>query len=97
MAIGDGSGYVAIVDVEREDTMKEFRAGTRVNTIDFSPKGDFLVVGTDECLFTLYETTVRLMQFYPSPVFAFQRNKLTFSPSCRRTKHCKTFMYKVSV
>ena len=58
LAIGDGSGFVAIVDYELEDTVKEFRAGSRVNTVDFSPKGDFLVVGTDECLFTLYETMV---------------------------------------
>lgn len=60
VAIGDGSGYVAVVDVEHEDTVKEFRAGSRVNSLDYSPKGDFLIVGTDECLFTLYETMVSL-------------------------------------
>ena len=63
MAIGDGSGYVAVVDIEHEDTVKEFRAGSRVNTVDFSPKGDFLIVGTDECLFTLYETMVSFLHF----------------------------------
>ena len=32
IAIGDGSGFVAIVDYEREETLKEFRVGSRVNT-----------------------------------------------------------------
>lgn len=57
LAIGDGSGFLAILDYEQEETIKEFQVGSRVNTVDFSPKGDFLAVGTDECLFTLFETT----------------------------------------
>lgn len=32
VAIGDGSGFVAIVDYEQEETLKEFRVGSRVNT-----------------------------------------------------------------
>lgn len=67
LAIGDGSGQVAIVDYENEETIKEFCAGSRVNTVDFSPRGDFLVVGTDECLFTMYETTVRIFRSRHTP------------------------------
>jgi len=58
LAIGDGSGYVAIVDYDQEETLKEFNAGSRINTVAFSPTGDFLCIGTDECLFALYETNV---------------------------------------
>ena len=32
VAIGDGSGFVAIVDYEQEETLREFRVGSRVNT-----------------------------------------------------------------
>lgn len=60
LAIGDGSGLLSVVDYANEETIKEFHVGSRVNTVDFSPKGDFLVVGTDDCLFTLYESSVRL-------------------------------------
>ena len=32
IAIGDGSGFVSIVDIEREETLKELHLGSRVNT-----------------------------------------------------------------
>ncbi|CAB9511665.1 WD domain, G-beta repeat [Seminavis robusta] len=79
LAIGDGSGCLAIVDYEQEETLKDFLVGSRVNTLDFSPKGDFLVVGTDDCVFTLYETfTYKPVQAIPVQGFAMISS---FSPN----------------
>ena len=58
IAIGDGAGSVAIVDFKEEETISEFDVGGRVNTLEFSPSGDYLLVGTDSCVFTLHDTMV---------------------------------------
>ena len=58
ISVGDGAGYVAIVDYSEEETITEFDVTGRVNVLKFSPKGDYLLVGTDNCVFTLHETKV---------------------------------------
>jgi hypothetical protein len=56
LAMGDGAGTVAIVDYENQEVVHELKIGGRVNVVDFSPIGDYLVVGTDDCQFTVHET-----------------------------------------
>jgi hypothetical protein len=56
LAMGDGAGTVAIVDYENQEVVHELDIGGRVNVVDFSPTGDYLVVGTDDCHFTIHET-----------------------------------------
>jgi WD40 repeat protein len=56
LAMGDGAGTVAIVDYENQEVVHELEIGGRVNVVDFSPIGDYLVVGTDDCHFTIHET-----------------------------------------
>lgn len=58
VAVGDGAGIVAIVDYREEETVAEFEVGGRVNVVKFSPAGDYLLVGTDDCVFTLREAVV---------------------------------------
>jgi hypothetical protein len=79
LALGDGAGCLAIVDYQEEDTVKEFKIGGRVNVVEFSPAGDFLLVGTDECAFTLYETAeFKVVQEFRQESFALSGS---FSPS----------------
>lgn len=67
LAIGDGAGTVAIIDCEDGEVVTELNLHDRVTAIDFSPTGDFLVVGTDACKFALFDsTTFRLLQEFPS-------------------------------
>ena len=56
LAMGDGAGTVAIVNYEDQEVVHELEIGGRVNVVDFSPIGDYLVVGTDDCHFTIHET-----------------------------------------
>jgi hypothetical protein len=56
LAMGDGAGTVAIVNYEIQEVVHELEIGGRVNVVDFSPIGDYLVVGTDDCHFTIHET-----------------------------------------
>jgi WD40 repeat protein len=58
VGVGDGAGMVAIVDYKEEETVTEFEVGGRVNVLQFSPAGDYLLVGTDNCAFTLHGETV---------------------------------------
>ena len=78
LAVGDGAGIVALVDVQREELLYELEVGGRVNTIAFSPCGDFMVVGTDNHEFAMYETkSYVLIQIIRSAGFA---QKASFSP-----------------
>ena len=66
LAIGDGAGTVAILDCEDGEVATELELNDRVSALDFSPVGDFLIVGTDACRFALYESTnFRLVQEFP--------------------------------
>lgn len=56
LAIGDGSSEVMIVDLVGERKLFSFMVDGRVNTIAFSPAGDFIAVGTDEGTFTIHDT-----------------------------------------
>lgn len=56
IAIGDGSNLVAIVDYLEQEMLEEFDVGGRVNCLEFSADGSFLVVGTDDCRFSIFET-----------------------------------------
>jgi hypothetical protein len=58
LAVGDGAGLVAIVDFVNEETAYELWVNGRVNALEFSPLGDFLLVGTDDYRFTIHETAV---------------------------------------
>ena len=60
LAMGDGAGLVAVVDYADEETTTEFEVGGRVNVLTFSPTGELLLIGTDDCCFTLHETKVRM-------------------------------------
>ena len=55
LAIGDGSNEVMIVDLVGERKISSFLVDGRVNTIGFSPSGDFIGVGTDEGTFTIHD------------------------------------------
>jgi Ion transport protein len=57
VAIGDGSGTVAVVDCDDGEIVVELDVQDRASVVEFSPVGDFLIVGTDSCRFTLYEST----------------------------------------
>ena len=79
LAIGDGAGAVTIVDYADEEIVREFDVKGRVNTVKFSSAGDFLVVGTDDSRFGLYETsTYRSLQEIPSKGFSLTAS---FSPT----------------
>ena len=79
LATGDGANLVAIVDMIEEEVTHEIDAGGRVNTISFSPVGDFLIVGSDDSCFRLYETSTYLcVQEVPSEGFALTAS---FSPN----------------
>jgi WD40 repeat protein len=79
LAIGDGSNHVVIVDFCEEEIMDEFHVGGRVNCLDFSNDGNFLVVGTDDCRFTIHETlTFKAVQEISSTGFA---TSASFSPT----------------
>jgi WD40 repeat protein len=73
LAVGDGASMVAIVDYREEETITEFETGGRVNVLKFSPAGDYLLVGTDDCMFSLHETVVSLK--LPCTVFEMQRTQ----------------------
>ena len=63
LAIGDSGNTVSIVDFFGEVTAHELYVGGRVNTVAYSPAGDFLVIGTDDGCFTFHETaTFRIVQ-----------------------------------
>lgn len=71
MAIGDGSNEIIIVDLVGERRIASFFVNGRVNTIEFSPFGDFIVVGSDDCIFTIHEvTTFKVIQEIPAKGFA---------------------------
>mmetsp|Transcript_12248 Transcript_12248/g.35536 ORF Transcript_12248/g.35536 Transcript_12248/m.35536 type:complete len:1610 (-) Transcript_12248:86-4915(-) len=71
LAIGDSAGMVAVVDYHMEETIFEFEVGGRVNSLDFSPVGDFLLIGTDDCIFLLCETkTYNTVQVFERGSFA---------------------------
>mmetsp|Transcript_5230 Transcript_5230/g.9965 ORF Transcript_5230/g.9965 Transcript_5230/m.9965 type:complete len:1602 (+) Transcript_5230:107-4912(+) len=56
LAIGDASSEVMIVDLVGERKLFSFMVEGRVNTIAFSPAGDYIAVGTDEGTFTIHDT-----------------------------------------
>lgn len=56
LAIGDGSSEVMVVDLAGERKLASFFVDGRVNTIAFSPAGDYIGVGTDEGTFTIHDT-----------------------------------------
>jgi WD40 repeat protein len=87
LATGDGSGLVAIVDYLAEDTIAEFEVGGRVNVLEFSPKGDYLLIGTDGCHFTLHETMVSDISNKSLQGGANQTSPLTIC--ARLSKLCK--------
>jgi len=71
LAIGDGGNNIVIVDLLGERKIAAFSVGGRVNSIDFSPAGDFIAVGSDDCTFTIHETvTFRVVQEIPAKGFA---------------------------
>jgi WD40 repeat protein len=71
LAIGDGGNEVMIVDLVGERKMAQFSVQGRVNSIDFSPIGDYIVVASDDCSFTIHETnTFKVVQEIPSRGFA---------------------------
>jgi hypothetical protein len=57
LAIGDGSNEVIIVDLVGERKLASFFVDGRVNSIAFSPAGDYIGIGTDEGTFTIHDTT----------------------------------------
>ena len=71
LAIGDGGNNIIIVDLVAERKIAEFTVGGRVNSIDFSPAGDYIAVGSDDSSFTLHDTsTLKAVQCIPSKGFA---------------------------
>lgn len=71
LAIGDGSNEIIVVDLVEERRIASFSVDGRVNSIDFSPLGDFIAVGSDACNFTIHEiTTFRVVQIIPAKGFA---------------------------
>jgi len=71
LAVGDGSNEIVIVDLVAERRVASFSVGGRVNSIDFSPAGDFMAVGSDACTFTIHETTsFKVVQEIPAKGFA---------------------------
>lgn len=57
LAIGDGSNEVMIVDLVGERKLASFFVDGRVNSIAFSPVGDYIAIGCDENIFSIHETT----------------------------------------
>jgi len=57
LAIGDGADTVAIVDFVEGELLVELVFAGRVNDLDFSPIGDYLIAATDTCTFSMYETS----------------------------------------
>lgn len=79
LVIGDGAETVAVVDYEEGQIVTEFEVEGRVNDIEFSPSGDYLLAGTDNSHFVMYETfTYRSIQEFTSAGFALSA---AFSPS----------------
>lgn len=71
LAIGDGSNEIVIVDLIGERRVASFAVNGRVNSISFSPLGDFIAVGSDACAFTIHEaTTFSVVQEIPAKGFA---------------------------
>lgn len=71
LAIGDGSNEVIIVDLVGERKVATFAVNGRVNSIHFSPAGDFIAVGSDACSFTIHEiNTFKVVQEIPAKGFA---------------------------
>ncbi len=71
LAIGDGSNEIVVVDLVGERRVASFTVEGRVNSIDFSPAGDFMAVGSDACTFTIHEvTTFKVLQEIPAKGFA---------------------------
>lgn len=71
LAIGDGGNNIIIVDLFGERKIAAFSVEGRVNSIDFSPAGDFIAVGSDNCTFTIHETiTFKVVQEIPVKGFA---------------------------
>lgn len=56
LAVGDGGNEVIIVDLVGERKLASFFVDGRVNSIAFSPIGDYIGIGTDEGTFTLHDT-----------------------------------------
>lgn len=79
LAMGDGAGFLAIVDYRLEETVKEFEIGGRINALRFSPAGDFLLVASDDCCFTIHETkTFKVVQEFRRQTFSLSAS---FSPT----------------
>ena len=71
LAVGDGSNEIVIVDLVGERRIASFSVDGRVNSIDFSPSGDFIAVGSDSCVFTIHEiNTFKIVQEIPANGFA---------------------------
>jgi WD40 repeat protein len=55
LVVGDGAEIVAVVDTKAAEVVHKMKVGGgRVNTVDFNPMGDHLVVGTDDGRFNLF-------------------------------------------
>ena len=79
LAIGDGAETIAIVDYVEGEIIMELEVEGRVNDLEFSPNGDYLLAGTDASRFLMYETsTYRPVQEFPCSGFALAA---AFSPS----------------
>lgn len=60
-----------IIDLVGERRVAALIVDGRVNSIDFSPAGDFIVVGSDACTFTIHEiATFKVVQEIPAKGFA---------------------------
>jgi WD40 repeat protein len=79
MAVGDGAGFVTIVDYSDEELVTEIDVKGRVNVVKYSPAGDFLVVGTDSSRFSILESGgYRCLQEISKKGFA---QSASFSPA----------------
>ncbi|KAL7564175.1 hypothetical protein ACA910_021149 [Epithemia clementina (nom. ined.)] len=72
LVVGDGAGTVAVVNTKAAEVIHEIKAGGgRINALDFSPVGDYLVVGTDDGHFNMYlEGLYQFAQQIPCKGFA---------------------------
>ena len=72
LVVGDGAGTVAVVDTKAAEMVHEIKAGGgRINTLAFSPIGDYLIVGTDDGHFNMYlEGLYQFAQQIPCKGFA---------------------------
>lgn len=57
LAIGDGNGTFSIVDYDSGELVVERQLDGRVEELDFSPLGDYIVVAIDSNRFEFYETS----------------------------------------